>query len=165
MKQVEPLDSSFSVIVESIRTLTSSDFSETSHMLKYDNGGTNTAYFSFIDGSAILVCVREIGKVARISHGVALCAAQIHWLELIVGSDTSKQSVRCLRYHVRRSLKSEEVSVLIDSTIIIAREQKWRLIINRELTRIIALCGHNAVFPCHATNGFKIHELAQNWIS
>eukprot|EP00116_Pleurobrachia_bachei_P001627 sb/3461889/ len=31
--------------VESIRTLTSSDFSETSHMLKYDNGGTNTAYF------------------------------------------------------------------------------------------------------------------------
>ena len=32
-------------VVESIRTLTSSDFSETSHMLKYDNGGTNTAYF------------------------------------------------------------------------------------------------------------------------
>eukprot|EP00116_Pleurobrachia_bachei_P004604 sb/3464866/ len=31
--------------VESIRTLTSSDFSETSHMLKYDNGGTHTAYF------------------------------------------------------------------------------------------------------------------------
>eukprot|EP00116_Pleurobrachia_bachei_P001942 sb/3462204/ len=31
--------------LESIRTLTSSDFSETSHMLKYDNGGTNTAYF------------------------------------------------------------------------------------------------------------------------
>eukprot|EP00116_Pleurobrachia_bachei_P009796 sb/3470058/ len=31
--------------IESIRTLTSSDFSETSHMLKYDNGGTNTAYF------------------------------------------------------------------------------------------------------------------------
>eukprot|EP00116_Pleurobrachia_bachei_P015478 sb/3475740/ len=32
-------------IVESIRTLTSSDFSESSHMLKYDNGGTHTAYF------------------------------------------------------------------------------------------------------------------------
>eukprot|EP00116_Pleurobrachia_bachei_P007347 sb/3467609/ len=33
------------ILVESIRTLTSSDFSETSHMLNYDNGGTNTAYF------------------------------------------------------------------------------------------------------------------------
>ena len=33
------------IVIESIRTLTSSDFSETSHMLTYANGGTNTAYF------------------------------------------------------------------------------------------------------------------------
>eukprot|EP00116_Pleurobrachia_bachei_P003025 sb/3463287/ len=33
------------ILLESIRTLTSSDFSEASHMLKYDNGGTHTAYF------------------------------------------------------------------------------------------------------------------------
>eukprot|EP00116_Pleurobrachia_bachei_P013292 sb/3473554/ len=39
------LEISYKVKLESIRTLTSSDFSETSHILKYDNGGTNTAYF------------------------------------------------------------------------------------------------------------------------
>eukprot|EP00116_Pleurobrachia_bachei_P009019 sb/3469281/ len=53
-----------------------------------------------IQNPVATLVTKDMGKVARISHGVALCAAQNPRLELIVASasDTSKQSVRCLRY-------------------------------------------------------------------
>eukprot|EP00116_Pleurobrachia_bachei_P018509 sb/3478771/ len=41
----KPSPNAITYLVESIRTLTSSDFSKTSHMLKYDNGCTYTVYF------------------------------------------------------------------------------------------------------------------------